>query len=59
MIVAELKRLQESVVIVKIHYGELTYDYMEEVVRYNGWDVIGNYVMITLFLTLTLTTLMK
>ena len=28
---------------VKIAYDELTYDYLEEEVLYNGWDFLGKF----------------
>lgn len=44
-IVAELEYMKENVVAIKIAYGQLTYEYMEENVRYTGKDLLGKIII--------------
>ena len=47
IILGEIEYKRDNIAVVKIMFAELNYDYMEEIVMYNGWDFIGKHYLIS------------
>ena len=47
IILGEIEYMRDNIAVVKIMFAELNYDYMEEIVMYNGWDFIGKSYLIS------------